>query len=532
MGTPPVEHSPTDPRPVVPEAVNPAPEPSLTPLAESYPDPGGMMGAEMASAEWHSLPSETGAALPAHGGSRELLKLATPLILSQSFMTIQIAIDRVLLSRHNPDEVAASFPAVMLFWLPFGLLQGTVGYVSTFVAQYTGANRPHRVGPAVWQGLYFALFGGLLFLLMIPFAPALVATGGHDPALQTLEAIYLRYLALAGLPMLLIAAVNGFFSGRGQTWTVLGIDAIGTCVNVALALVLIFGRFGFPEMGIAGAGLATVIGSWASALFGIALLLRRRYREQYNTVAGWKPERELLGRLLKFGGPAGIQMFLDVLAFTLFTLFVGQLGVAAMGATSLTITLNMITFLPMLGLGQAVCILVGQRLGENRPEVAEKTTYTGLRWMFGYILVIVTAYLTMPSLLLLPFEPDTPEELEKFQAIAALVPGLLICVAIYSLADSMNLAFSFALRGAGDTKFVTWLTFILAWPVMVIPTILVVKYRAELAERFPGMGDPIYWAWAFATTHIIVMSVCFWLRFRHGKWKTMRVIEPGAAETA
>src|SRR5207302_6714196 len=134
-----------------------------------------------------------------------------------------------------------------------------------------------------------------------------------------------------------------------------------------------------------------------------------KFRAVYHTSSAW-PERELLRRLLSFGGPAGLQMFLDVLAFTCFTLLVGRLGDAQMGATSLTITLNMITFLPMLGLGQAVCILVGQRLGENRPEVAEKTTYTGLRWMFGYILVIVIAYLTIPSLLLAAFEPTSADE--------------------------------------------------------------------------------------------------------------------------
>ena len=78
--------------------------------------------------------------------------------------------------------------------------------------------------------------------------------------------------------MLVMAAVNGFFSGRGQTWVVLGIEAAGTAVNVALALVLIFGRAGFPEMGIAGAGWATVTGSWTSALLALALLLRRKYR--------------------------------------------------------------------------------------------------------------------------------------------------------------------------------------------------------------------------------------------------------------
>ncbi len=76
----------------------------------------------------------------------------------------------------------------------------------------------------------------------------------------------------------------------------------------------------------------------------------------------------------------------------------------------------------------------------------------------------------------------------------------------------------------------TVLTFTLAWPLMVIPTYLVVTYREELMTRFPGMGDPIYWAWGFATLHIIVMSVCFLFRFRHGKWKTMRVIEQAPEE--
>ena len=84
---------------------------------------------------------------PTPGGSRELLALAAPLILSQGFMTVQVFVDTVLLARHDPGEMAASLPAVMWFWLPFGLLQVTAGYTSTFVAQYTGAGRPHRVGP-------------------------------------------------------------------------------------------------------------------------------------------------------------------------------------------------------------------------------------------------------------------------------------------------------------------------------------------------------------------------------------------------
>jgi MATE family multidrug resistance protein len=451
------------------------------------------------------------------GSSRELLALAAPLVLSQGFMTVQVFLDTVLLSWHDPREMAASFPAVMWFWLLFGLLQATAGYTSTFVAQYTGARRPHRVGPAVWQGIHFASVAGLLFLALIPLAPSLIALGGHTPALQVLEVAYLRCLTCAALPMLVMAAVNGFFSGRGQTWTVLGVEAVGTAVNIALALILIFGQLGFPELGIVGAGIATVAGSWASALLAVALLLRPSYRLAFATWAGWRLDRALFARLLRFGGPAGVQVFLDVLVFHIFTQLVGRLGEAALGATTLTIRLNMLAFLPMLGLGQAVGILVGQRLGGDRPDLAERSTYTGLRMVFGYMCIVATAYLAIPGTLVAVFESS--RDPEQFAAIAAAVPTLLICVAIYSLADAVNVTFAFALRGAGDTRFVSLLTFALAWPIMVLPTLVAVS-----------LGASLYWAWASVTAYIIAMAGCFYWRFRTGKWKTMRVIEAAPEE--
>jgi len=445
-----------------------------------------------------------------------LLTLALPLIVSQGFMTVQVFVDTILLSWHDPREMAASFPAVMWFWLLFGLLQVTAGYVSTFVAQYTGAGRPERVGPAVWQGIHFAALAGLLFLLMVPGAPYLIAVGGHTPALQVLEVVYLRCLCFAALPMLVMAAVNGFFSGRGQTWIVLMIEAAGTSVNVALALVLIFGRAGFPELGIAGAGWATVAGSWTSALLAIGLLLLPEYREEFHTMSGWRLERALFGRLMKYGGPAGAQVFLDVLVFNLFVQLVGRLGEAATGATTLTVRLNMVAFLPMMGLGQAVSILVGQRLGANRPDLAERSAYTGLRWVFGYMCGVAAVYLLIPGVLVGAFKGD--RDPESFAAVAAIVPTLLSYVAVYSLADSVNVTFSFALRGAGDTRFVSLLTFALAWPIMVVPTFVVVR-----------AGGSIYAAWVFATAYILAMAICFYLRFRTGRWKNMRVIEAAPA---
>ncbi|MCI0699648.1 MAG: MATE family efflux transporter [Planctomycetia bacterium] len=522
MGSNPVESSAT-------EETQPAAHPptlKTDPTAIREPDhgmPAGPftepIGATEAAGEAEAITHSPPISTSTPGGSKELLRIALPLILSQSFMTVQVFVDTVLLSWYDPMAMAASFPAVMWYWLFFGVLQVTAGYTSTFVAQYTGAARPHRVGPAVWQGIHFAVVLGILFLVVVPLSPWLISLGGHSPEMQRLETIYLQCLSFAALPMLVMGAINGFFSGRGQTWTVLLIEGIGTAVNIALALVLIFGfpRAGIPEMGIAGAGWATVAGSWAAAIFALALMLRRKYRDEFNTLSGWKPERELFGRLMKFGGPAGMQVFLDVLVFHLFTQLVGRLGDAALGATTLTVRLNMIAFLPMMGLGQAICIMVGQRLGENRPDLAEKSTYTGLKWSFGYMCFVALIYVAIPGLLLTVFESD--KDPAMFAEIAKIVPGLLLCVAVFSIADAINLSFAFALRGAGDTKYVTLLTFSLAWPLMVIPTALVVF-----------LGGNVYWCWAFATAHIIGMSVCFWFRFRGGKWKSMRVIEPGVAE--
>ena len=453
----------------------------------------------------------------APGGSRELLALAVPLVLSNGFLTAQITLDRLMLSWYGPSEVAASLPAAMLFWLPFALVQGTAVYVTTFVAQYTGAGRPHRVGPAVWQGLHFSLVTGLLFLAIYPFAPAYVAAGGHEASLQALESAYLRPLCFAALPMLITATVGSFFAGRGSPWAVLVINGVGTAVNAALAYLLIFGEFGFPRLGIVGAGWATVAGSWAAALTALAMFWRPKFRRAFNTLAGWHPERELFARLMKYGGPAGLQMALDVFTFTIFIMLVGRIGPATTAAVSIAITFNLLTFLPMYGMGQAVAILVGQRLGEGRAELAERSTNLGMRWALGYMAVVAVILVTYPGPLIELFRTHADladPAAVPWDEVAVLIPPLLALIAVYSLADAANLVYACALRGAGDTRFVTWLTFALAWPLMVLPTYVVVQ-----------RGGSVLLAWCFISFYVFVIAVCFWLRFRTGRWKAMRVIE-------
>jgi MATE family multidrug resistance protein len=468
------------------------------------------------------------------GGICELLALAWPLIVSNSFFTFQIAIDRALLSGYSSEAVGAAMAAVLLFWTPFALLQFTANYVTVFVSQYVGAERPHRVGPAVGQSLYFSLFAGLLFLAIIwPAAGPLAALGGHDAAVQVHEVTYLRCLAFAGLPMLVTASASSFFTGRGDSRTVLVINAAGFTVNAILDFAWIGGHWGFPAWGIAGAGWATVAGSAVSALLALALMLRPRYRLRFATHHLWRFEPALFRRLLRFGIPNGIMVALDGLAFTLFTFLVGRLGPVELAATSIAFTLNAVAFLPALGVAQAVEVFVGRRLGEERPDVAERSAVGGLLVVGSYMAGAAALYVAVPGLLIRPFAGDEA----NWPQIAAMVAVLLRFVAVYSLFDGINVVYSFALRGAGDTRFTAWVAFALAWPLMVLPSYGIYWLAtAESAALSPGLaalrarlvegaGGGLYAMWAFASLYILGLAGVFWLRFRHGKWKTMRVIE-------
>jgi len=454
---------------------------------------------------------------PIPGGYRELIALSLPFVLSASFWTIQIFVDRVFLSWVGKNAVAASMPAVMYFWTPMALANNTVLYVTVFVAQYVGAKRPGRIGPVVWQAIYFGIVAGLLFPVLAPIVDAMIQYSDHDPSVKVLESAYFASLTFAALPMLLVGAVNGFFAGRGQSWTVLAINTFGTAVNAAFAYPLIVLQKDDPVAAMSGAGYAAALGSCASAALGLFLYFRPKFRVEFNTLAGWRFDRELFLRLMKYGLPNGMQWCIEGIAFTAFILLVGNIGNTELAATNLTFSVNMLTFLPVMGLGQGVEVLVGKRQGESRPDLSARTTRSGVTLAMGYMVLVAILYCTIPGLLTIPFANGM--EPEDWTAVYPLIPILLRFVALYSLADGFNIILSYALRGAGDTRFVTLVAILLSWPLMVGPTWLACR---------AGWG--IQAAWAFATLYISVTAVVYYIRFRGGKWRTMKVIESTVTE--
>jgi MATE family multidrug resistance protein len=177
----------------------------------------------------------------------------------------------------------------------------------------------------------------------------------------------------------------------------------------------------------------------------------------------------------------------------------------------------MLTFLPVMGLGQGVEVLVGRRQGERRPELSARTTWTGVKLATAYMAFVAVLYCAIPGWMAWPFAQEMPAD--EWARVGPLIPVLLRFVAAYSLADGVNIILAYALRGAGDTRFVVLVSVVLSWPLMVVPTWLVWRN-----------GYGVQPAWAAATVYLAVTAGVYIARFAGGRWRTMTVIEAAVAE--
>ena len=446
-------------------------------------------------------------------GYTDVLRIAIPLIFSTGSWAVQLFLDRMFLNWYSTEALAASMPSGILNFTLASLFIGTASYVSTFVAQYFGSGQKRMVGPAVWQGIYISLISGALIMLLAPYSDGIFTLVGHSAGVKEQESAYFRILCLGAMPLVASSALAGHFSGLGKTWIIMIANFAATLENFVLDYLLIFGNFGFPEMGIRGAAVATVLSSCVTFVIYAAVMLLPAYNAEYNILGGWRFNPRLFWRIIRFGLPSGIQFFLDVAGFAMFILFVGRLGTDSLAATNIAFNINTVAFMPMIGLGIAVSVLVGQYLGKNRPDLAERGTYSGLHITILYMGGVALLYAFAPELFIAPYAAyANPTE---FESVARLAGILLKFVAVYCVFDAMNIIFASAVKGAGDTRFVMIVTSILSTGVLIVPCYLVL-FVFDLG---------IYAAWSAATGYVIVLGTVFMVRFLGGKWKSMRVIE-------
>lgn len=450
-------------------------------------------------------------------GYRDVLAISLPLVASMGSITLMQFTDRVFLANYSVDAIAAALPAGIVSFTFISFFMGVAGYTNTFVAQYTGAGAPDRVGAALWQGIYFSMVSAVILASLVFIAGPLFDLIGHSPPIRELEVKYFSILTLGAGLVVLSSTMAAFFTGRGLTRVVMVVHMIGAAVNIPLDYCLINGIGPFPELGIEGAAVATVVSSLLIVVLLGVLIFGRSNRAEFGTWPGKPFERPLFGRLMKYGAPSGVQFFLEIFSFAFFIQMLGRLGDLELAVSSMVLSIETLAFLPMVGFHIGNATLVGQAVGRGRPEDGEYATTSAFHITLVYMGCLAALFVGAPEFLLGFFRAGHHSTAEYAEIIGLGVP-LMRFVALYCFFDAVSLVYSGTLKGAGDTRFIMWTIGVLSVGIMIIPVYIAVEF----------LGGGVYTVWILATLYICGLGFAFLLRYLQGSWKSMSVMEAAA----
>ena len=447
---------------------------------------------------------------------RELFKIALPLIVTAASFTMLNFCDRMFLSWYSPLTIQAVVPSGILAFTLISFFMALCAISNSFVAQYYGAKEYENCSRSVAQSIFMALLSWPFILLLIPVGIELLSISGHAPEVFELEKKYLSIVMLGGTAPALTAAAGSFYSGRGKTRMIMVAHLIGNSTNVVLNWLLIFGHGPFPELGITGAAIASLIAGFVAPAILLTLYFSPKNHQIYRTRSTLRFDRSLILRMLRFGLPSGTHMLLDVGSFSVFVLLLGRLGETAFLASNIVLSINMIAFMPSIGIGQAAAVLVGQCMGRGDGDEAEAAAWKAMRLGAVYTLLAVGSFILLPEMYIRLFARGDVVFGEVFDTARI----LLFFASGWGLMEAANAILSGALRGAGDTHFVMWFHTAVAWGFFALGEaviVLVLKLNVFVS-----------WGWAIAYFTLLATGWVF--RIRSGYWKRIELIERTSPE--
>jgi len=442
---------------------------------------------------------------PSGGSVREVATLAAPAVLHSLSDTAMQVVDAAIVGHLGVTELGAvGFASIWVWTLTCGFV-GAASGVQTFVAQELGAGRDRECRGWTWQGLYAVLPPAVLAAIAAAFVlDPFFAVLGPSPELRE-RAVAYAGARLWGMPGTVTAMVlASFFRGLGDTRTPLVAAVVANLLNVTLAYGLVFGAFGLPVWGVAGAGAAMAIASWTGAAVLAVAFRWRSVAAAYATgrVAAHVPA---IRRFLRTSAPIGGQWVLDMASFALFTSLIAHMGDRSVAASQALIQLLSLSFMQAVGISIAAGALVGRYVGARDFAAAERSHRSALALGAGLALVVGTLLWTIPDVLLGIFTSDAE--------LVALGRPLLALGAVFQLVDALGIVCNGSLRGAGDTR----------WPLLVQATLawalrLPLVYLAAVVLQGGVLG-----AWIGELGFISVLCAAFLARFHGGAWRRVRI---------
>ena len=457
-------------------------------------------------------------ASPLPGSKREVAALAWPIWVSMISVTAKGVVDTRMVGELGTDAMAGVGLAMVLAFnaLCFGM--GVLRSQKSLVSQYLGAGDKTTSYAYGVHAFYAAIgFAGVCVLLGAFGGSVFGAFAGgtklSNAALSEGTAYFNSRLYWSGA-MLLSLSVAEYLRSTGRTRLPMAADLISQPLNVLFNYALIFGKFGMPEMGVVGAA----VGTGLSDLFSLVLMLAFAKPSKRWKPASWEPYRFHLGhfwRVITVGFYGGVQFTIEVGSYTLITWFISYLSTVAMAAHHAAIQVLHFSFMSAVAIADGGSVLVGRYVGSLDWEAVRRSYRSMLQLSLpvragrGLICLIFGDW-SMGQFL----HNDDPETQAEAIRVGAAV---LAVAAAWQIGDSYQICYRFALRAAGDHKWVMWVGIACSW-LMSAPL------AAAAVFWIKGGLTTVWWMWS---AEIYLGALIFGRRWAGGKWMKMRLVEDG-----
>lgn len=446
------------------------------------------------------------------GSVGEMLSLALPIVMSHACDTVMAFTDRMFLSRLAPELMSAAMGGSITVLMMMTFFMGLTGYSTALVAQYFGAGQKKMSAVTTSQALFISLAAYPVLLFARPLGYHFFNFMGIPENQIIPQTMYFNILMYGTIISLIRNSLNCFFSGIGRTRIVMISSVVVMLINIGLNYMLIFGKFGCPAMGIKGAAYGTIIASATGIIVLILAYFRKAIQDEFNVFASFIYNKKVFGKLLYYGYPAGLEFFMNFLAFTILIFIFHSHGPVTATASTIMFNWDMVSFVPLIGIQIAVTSLVGRYMGARDPDTAYKATISGIKSGIFYSMGILVLFLFFPGVLVRMFEPSGESDI--FRQAFPIAKTMLQAASVYVLLDVIVIAMVGALRGAGDTHWAMRVSVAVHW--LFVPVLYVMLHVLDMS---PVQG------WIAVICIFLLFAFLFFRRFKQGKWRDIEVIE-------
>ncbi|GGN30545.1 MATE family efflux transporter [Lentzea pudingi] len=452
--------------------------------------------------------------------ARAIAKVSLPLMGGMVGNLVMMLVDRITLARYSPDTLQASGPAVFTAVAVITFFTGIAAISRSSVALAFGKDGDSEARHEAALGMVLGAGLGVVLFLLAPLIATIPQIGGQPAHLVPLEAAYLVWAARFGAVMVLNISLASYFNGIGKTTVPFLVGLAGQAVDAVFTVGLVFGRFGLPELGMAGSAIGTLIGTLVM-MIGYLVFLPKGFFAGFSQLMT-DGRRTVAGRIrfrLRRGVAAGGSAAIEVLGQTAFVWIAAVLGTVALAANNVILSINYLAIIPIIGLGVGCSVLCGNAIGAGDYNRIRGIITVTLLIAGCYIVVISFFQLVTPKLLLMPFGLHDAD-----QRIVDVAVATSATLWTYSLTFLFSMVGSAVLESFGLTRFSFVARLMFVWG-MSLPIILWISVA--------NSGDPDFLplSWFVGSVFEAVIGAVFFWRIRKAiRDRENHLVDPTAAE--